>query len=206
MHSGKEEHLYEPIKKALASVFIHFLELKDDYYLENTSSGMFSDKLKGALDDSALHIIRVERFSPDLTGFIRKDNSIRIITVEVKREIKIKHIYKAKLYAEILDATYGLLISPKPIPEDIRRFIKHRSRVTSRYPSDPILILQFVESENRFFLDNELYLYPPEPFKSFLALSSTQKPKCFEMLKRFSDDASFPDKCSVCNYMLSCCK
>lgn len=165
----KEEEFYEPIRKALEKVFIEYLESKGNCYLENTSKGIFSDKLKRALDDSALHIIRVERFSPDLTGFIRKDSSIQIITVEVKQEIKIRHIYKAKLYAEILNAKYGLLISPKPIPEDIRRFIKHRSAVIeSRYPTEKIVILQFDELINEFVIDNELYPYPPEPFKSFL--------------------------------------
>lgn len=138
------------------------------FTLKLQSDGRFSEELKEALDDRALSILRVERFSPDITGFLqKKDSSYReLITVEIKPDkIKIKHISRAKLYADVLNARYGILISPKRIPEEIRRFVKDRSAITYRLGGS-FTIAQYNKATSEFKFDKKLYSTIPEPFKS----------------------------------------
>lgn len=133
-HGRKEEQLYEPILNALKKIFKVYLNsyiesvkkrmteplpfnLKDELektciHLEITTKGHFSEKLKEQLNDKALGIIRVEKFSPDIMGLMRKgipSSSTELITVEAKAEkITIKNISRAKLYKDIFKAHYGM--------------------------------------------------------------------------------------------------
>ena len=92
LSSGKkEEQLYEPIRDTLRNIFRQYLEkeikakeevmrepmsfLWKNVYLEITANGHFSEMLKEQLDDRALSIIRVEKFSPDIMGFVQKTSS-----------------------------------------------------------------------------------------------------------------------------------
>lgn len=164
--SEKEDaRLFELVRNALEK---NFSKLGENH-LEITSDGIFSENLKRALDDSALHILRYERISPDLTGFLRRKDSTykEIITVEIKSgEITAKDVAKAKLYADMLDAKFSILISTKPLPEELRRFIIKRFFI-SRYPREPIVIAQFDERTSELTVDRELYYGSlPEPFKS----------------------------------------
>lgn len=165
----KEELLYEPLKNALQKEFERYLTSEKDMgfvgkvHLEITAKGQFSEDLKEALEDNALSIIRVEKFSPDRTGFIQKtEYSKELITIEVKPDkITIKNISRAKLYADIFGAKYGMLISPKRIPEEIRRFIKNKYAIRGN-----IIIAQFDKATHDFKFDKKLYPTIPEPFKS----------------------------------------
>lgn len=168
----KEEQLYEPIRKALQRELEDYLrsekqrtssEFIGKVYLEITAKGHFSEELKEVLEDSALNIIRVEKFSPDIMGFIEKSpHSKELITVEVKADkMTIKNISRAKLYADIFRAKYGMLISPKRIPEEIRRFIGNRFEIRGN-----IIIAQFDEANDKFKFNKKLYPTIPEPFKS----------------------------------------
>jgi len=168
----KEERLYEPLKNALQKELERYLnserERKGEQFmgkvhLEITAKGRFSEDLKEALDDKALSIIRVERFSPDIMGFLQKtEYSKELITVEVKTDkITIKNIARAKLYVDIFDAKHGMLISPKRIPEEIRRFIKGKYAIRGS-----IIIAQFDKSTHDFRFDKQLYSTIPEPFTS----------------------------------------
>jgi len=167
----KEEQLYEPILNALKRIFEEYVNshvesvrkrmteplpfnLKAELekacvHFEITAKGHFSEKLKEELDDKALNIIRVEKFSPDIMGFIRKgipSSSTELITVEVKTDkITIKNISRAKLYKDIFKAHYGMLISPKRIPEEIRRFIADRDDIRGK-----LIIAQFDETNRTF--------------------------------------------------------
>ena len=165
---SEEEQLYEPIKNALQTKFEKFVGYGGKIYLEITAKARFSEELKEVLDDEALFILRVERFSPDITGFLQKKDSTskELVTVEIKPDsIKIKHISRAKLYADVLNARYGILISPKKIPEEIRRFIKERHSIGYRsYGS--LIITQFDKATNEFKFDKKLYSTIPAPFKS----------------------------------------
>lgn len=158
----REEKLYEPIKYLLEIMFRKYVE-KDaevqkklqreptffdkeaqDIYLEITANGRFSEFLKEQLDDRALSIINVERFSPDIMGFVRKTKSSpkELITVEVKAQpLTLKNISRAKLYQDIFRAEYGMLVSTSRISEELRRFILDRHTIRGN-----IIIAQYIEA------------------------------------------------------------
>jgi hypothetical protein len=79
----KEEQLYEPVLDALKVIFEQYViseakkvmrePLDFNVYLEITAKGHFSEMLKEQLDDRALSIIRVEKFSPDINGICAKN-------------------------------------------------------------------------------------------------------------------------------------
>jgi len=159
----EEEKLYEPILAALKTKF----EQLGDCYIEDTSKGNFSEALKRILDDSALYILKVEKFSPDLTGYLMRKNSTskEIITVEIKPDkIRIKDISKAKLYADVLNAKFAFVISPKSIEEVFRRFVKGRPSIIYRSSSEPVIIAKFDVHAKDFSIDRQLYSNPREPF------------------------------------------
>jgi len=162
----KEEPLYEPIKNALQTQFEKFVGSKGRVHLEITARGHFSEELKEALDDKALSILRVEKMSPDIVGFLQKDPySKDLVAVEIKPDkIKIRHVWRARLYAEVLNAKYGIIISPKKIPEEIRRFLKERYNIMYRSLGS-VVIAQFDKDRNEFRFDEKLYSTVPEPFK-----------------------------------------
>lgn len=163
--SKKEESLYEPIRLALQMQFERFIGSKDKVHLFITANGRFPEELKEALDDRALSILRVEKMIPDIVGFLEKDQYNKdLVTVEIKPDrITISHIWRAKLYAEVLNAKYGIIISPNKIQEEIRRFLKDRFNITNRnYGS--LLIAQFDKERNDFKFDEKLYPKIPEPF------------------------------------------
>jgi hypothetical protein len=170
--SEKEKPLYEPIKTALERVF----SCLGECYLEITAEG-FSDRLKRAFDDVALYMVRVEGFYPDISGYVRRENSSDIIVVEVKpKEPMVKDIFQTKDYAEVFNARYAILTSPRTISEERRRLIMKRKEITSRYPRDPVVLAQFRNTEQDFEIDRELYSGSlPEPFKSRLAAIEAEK-------------------------------
>lgn len=130
-----EEALYEPIREFLLS---KFSEIEGDCYLEITANGHFSETFKKAVQQDIVFAFLKRGVSPDLTGFITKGFGIQdFITVEIKSErITIKDIAQAKLYGDIFSARYAFLISPRPIPEEIKRLHQNifiLSRFTSNY-------------------------------------------------------------------------
>jgi hypothetical protein len=171
----KEERLYEPIKNALQKELEAYLQSKKDkqsealkalnvfnVYLEITANGKeLSDKLKEVLGDDVLSILRVEKFSPDIMGFVQTTPyQTDLVTVEVKHDkITIQSISKAKLYKEVFRARYGMLISPKGIGEEMKRFISNRWEIRG-----DIVITQFDETNKKFCFDKRLYSTIPEPF------------------------------------------
>ena len=162
--SKKEESLYESIMTVLKRVF----SCLGECHLEITAKKSFSNKLKKAFDDVALYMITVERFFPDITGFVKTKYSTDIITVEVKpKKPMIKHIFQTKDYAQIFDAKYAIIVAPKAISEERRRFILKRREIISRYPQEPIILARFDKITEEFEIDKELYYGSlPEPFKS----------------------------------------
>jgi len=163
----REQAMYEPVRQILLA---KFKGLDGEAYLENTSNGVFSEKLKEALEFMALHVLRVERFSPDLTGYHQKtEYSIDRIVVEIKaRRIRIRDIYQAKMYADILDATYCILVSSESLTREIREFINKRNllhRLTKN-----IIISKYQKDDNKIIIEpivlKEIYYgTEPEPFK-----------------------------------------
>lgn len=153
--ASKEEPLYEPIMKALKRIF----SCLGECHLEITADKRFTNKLKRHFSKDTLYIIRVEGFFPDLTGFVKMPYATDLITVEVKGEkIAIKDIFQAREQAEIFDAKYALLVSPKTIPEEIRRFVKDRSPILNYAYNRRVVIAQFNEDNKEFEIDKEFIM------------------------------------------------
>ena len=165
--SRGEEKLYQLIIYALEEEFSQLGEC----YLENTSR-KFSEKLKNQLDDYPLFILSVEKMSPDVTGYVIPKGmgaqSKHIIVAEIKKKPTLKDIYQTKRYAEILNASYALLISPNKLSPERRRFlIKRKEQITQFFPNKQVLIGQFHQEMPRDFIriDKELYYNLPLAFK-----------------------------------------
>ena len=138
-----EKELYEPIKKYLETAF---RKKFGNCHLEVTADGSFSEQLKGVVREDIIFSFLGRKASPDLVGFIhnQRDHWFVIqsssdiqdfITVEIKRgKITLQDVYQAKMYGDLFQAKYALLISPEPIPEEIRR-LDQRLFVTYRYMS-----------------------------------------------------------------------
>jgi hypothetical protein len=156
----RESRLYEPIKGVLRNVFVGYLEKpkKPQYqgapfsqdenpYLEIIGGKRdFSEKLKREFDTLTLQMIYNEGIYPDLIGYVQKKSSSpkEIIVVEIKDEpIKLRHIEQARFYKEIFNASFGLLISSKGIPEEKVRFVKHREIIRGE-----VIIVQYNENPN----------------------------------------------------------
>ena len=138
-----EKELYEPIRGYLVSVFNQKL---GNCYLEVTAEGVFSSTLKSVVRHDIIFYFLGKKASPDLTGFIHRKQSEwdasyvpsvvqDFITVEIKRgKITLQDVYQAKMYGDLFQAKYALLISPERIPEEIKRLDLHLF-VTYRYMS-----------------------------------------------------------------------
>ena len=162
----EEKRLYHPIKKSLEKNFGQLGEC----YLETTAGVQhFPEKLKRIFEPEVLRILRVEKFCPDLTGFLRRKDSRtkEVITVEVKpRNLRIKDINQSRLYGEVLKAKHCLLVSPNNIPTEIKQIVENNSSIirTSSSAFNRVTILKFDETKDEFTLNRELYSSPPEPF------------------------------------------
>ena len=138
-----EKELYEPIKKYLEEAFRKKFGNCD---LEVTANGVFSETLKRVVRDDIIFSFLGKKASPDLTGFIHTRGSEWVtvlegpsivkdfITVEIKSEkIILQDVYQAKMYGDLFQAKYALLISPEPIPEEIRRLNQRLLFVSYRH-------------------------------------------------------------------------
>lgn len=115
-----EKELYEPVKK-----FLHreFSARFGNCHLEITAGGRFEDSIKKVIRHDIIFAFLGRKASPDLVGFIQGEFGIKdYIVVEVKRgKVTLQDIYQAKLYGDLFGARYALLISPEPVPEEIKR-------------------------------------------------------------------------------------
>ena len=138
----RERDLYAPIKEYLAK---SFTQKFGNCYLEITAEGVFSSTLKSVVrHDIVFYFLRKK--APDLVGFIARKQSEWVasfvpsivqdyITVEIKKDkITLEDIYQAKMYGDLFQAKYALLISPERIPEEIKR-LDQSTYVTRRYMS-----------------------------------------------------------------------
>jgi hypothetical protein len=119
---NKEKELYEPIRRALFERF----EGKGDCTVEITANNV-SDKMKRILPKEAVYMMGQERIRPDLIGVLSNIGEIlrRTFIVEVKAEwLDLKSLFQAKLYAEMLQADWAFLISPKGFRIEHEHFLK----------------------------------------------------------------------------------
>lgn len=173
-----ERKLYDPIMKALRSIFLfRYAENKKklmvepiDFrnpHLEITANGKFSETLKREFDDRTLSILSTERLCPDIMGFVQKESSSpkELITVEVKAPpIRIVDVSKAKLYQDIFNATFSLVVSPKGIPEEKLRLVLDKDAIRGK-----VIIAKFVQYGNNLgtgvFQIHPKLTNVPDPFK-----------------------------------------
>ena len=138
-----EKELYEPIKKYLKK---GFTQKFGRCHLEVTAEGSFSDILKRAVRNDIIFSFLGKKASPDLTGFTftkpldwsswSSSDIQDFITVEIKRgKLTIQDVYQARMYGDLFQAKYALLISDESIPEEIRRLDQRLFCVTYRYMS-----------------------------------------------------------------------
>jgi hypothetical protein len=115
-----EKALYEPIGRYLQSAFSAKF---GNCQLEITAGGSFSADLKSAVRHDIIFVFLGKKASPDLVGFVRGKYGVGdYIVVEIKRDtVTLQDIYQAKMYGDLFSARYALLLSPEPVPEEIKR-------------------------------------------------------------------------------------
>lgn len=138
-----EKALYEPIRKTVEEIFVKLGKC----HFEITADGRISNKLKEYLDDTALYILKMEKFSPDIMGYGGRDGR-GVIVVEIKKNLKLKDIFQAKQYGEIFRARYVLVVYAKPLTEEIKRCFAQRSILHRSYGST-IMLAEFDEVKGR---------------------------------------------------------
>jgi len=121
-----ERALYEPVMKFLHSKFTSKF---GNCHLEITADGHFEESIKTAVPYDIIFAFLGRKASPDLVGFIQGEYGIQDrVVVDVKREkITLHDIYQVKMYGDLFSAKYALLISPNPVPEEIKRVHKNLS-------------------------------------------------------------------------------
>lgn len=147
-----ESSYYEMIKERIEEIL---REKTPDCYVEITASRKFSNKLKAQINphghkDIIFHFLR--EAAPDVTGFIKRENSSDVIIVEVKdNEMKVDDIYQTRKYAELFSAKYALLVSTREIPEEIKRLSKVVYQLLSGgYGHEKMVLAYFNPVEGRF--------------------------------------------------------
>lgn len=121
-----EKMLYEPVRQFLSSKFSTKF---GNCHLELTAEGHFEETIKRAVPYDIIFAFLGRRASPDLAGFTRDQYGIQDrIIVDIKRErVTLQDVYQVKLYGDLFGAKYALLISPKQVPEEIKRLHKNLS-------------------------------------------------------------------------------
>lgn len=118
-----EKALYQPVKNFLHG---HFSATFGNCHLEITASGQFEESLKRVMRHDIIFSFLGRKASPDLVGFIRDEYGIKdYIVTEIKRgRITLQDVYQTKMYGDLFAAKHSLLISPVPVPEEIKRLHK----------------------------------------------------------------------------------
>jgi len=95
----------------------------ENCHMEITAGGRFGETLKSVVRYDIIFSFLGKKASPDLAGFIRSEYGVKdYIIVEVKRsKLTLQDVYQVKLYGDLFSARYALLISPEPVPEEIKR-------------------------------------------------------------------------------------
>ena len=171
MKKNKNEKEYyniikEKLEKKLREICkeCRILEPKE-VYLEITSDKDFSNKIKAKIQKGIIFTFLKEA-KPDFTGFINNGDQ-KFIVVEIKKEIKLAHIYQLKRYKDLFDADFALLISLEEIPEEIKKLDEDIS-LFSKLANTPFLapcpyyfgIVHFDPLRKQF-----LEWYPENPFE-----------------------------------------
>ena len=180
----KEDELYAPVRNALERFLRPFAGDRGLVHLEITASTGPSNELKQRLPSHALFLWNVEKFKPDIMGYVasklipmfyRKDiidklrsgvpvpqsfpRAYSLVVVEIKNEaISFHDIYQAKGYAELYNSNVALLISDKAVPEEVKRILHANPKVLeSATNGTRIRLAEFHASTD------ELHWFPSAP-------------------------------------------
>ena len=142
MSELKEKELYGRVKSEFERLFNHKF---GTVHLEITANGHFSEQLKSKVkQDLVFTFIKrmkgSESRSPDITGFAKGNFYVEnLITIEVKNEtISLWDVYQTKMYAELFNAKYGILVSTEPIPTELKNLHRVHS-ILNRFMYDTYL-------------------------------------------------------------------
>jgi len=117
-----EKDWYGPVEAKLGE---QLFALADSVYLETGATKGFSETVKAAIPQGREIVFSFLSRRPDILGYINREYSKDLITVEVKeKSLTIEDIYQAKMYKEVFGARYGFLITAAPIPEALKRLCR----------------------------------------------------------------------------------
>lgn len=163
-----EKELYEPVRKVLADAFQR--RFGRECHLEVTANGVFSETIKRVVRHDIIFKFLGRSISPDLTGFVPRKgmpllepSSIEdFITVEIKRDkVTPQDIYQTKMYGDLFQAKYALLVSPEPLPEEVRR-LQQQLFIINRFMSGWVVYIgQWEVIEDSGFVT---MWFPESPF------------------------------------------
>ncbi|MFW9894082.1 MAG: hypothetical protein ACFFFO_17900 [Candidatus Thorarchaeota archaeon] len=116
------------------------------------------------LDNVALLSLSVERKFPDLIGCLDTSEALfseesRLIVVKIKRGVlTLSDLYQVKMYAEVLQAYYAVLISPSGFQKEQRRAIIEIPELLNYFAQEydrQIVVMYW--RKNTLEIDEELY-------------------------------------------------
>jgi len=138
-----ERDWYDPIEAKLVE---KLLGVADDFYLETCATKGFSERVKAAIPAGREIVFSFLRKKPDILGYVNRQYSKDIITVEVKeKSLAIEDIYQAKMYKEVFGARYGFLITATAIPEALKRLCKQTYPIQHSSHDDTYSFLAIAE-------------------------------------------------------------
>ncbi len=179
--SGGEKPLYEPVRQSLSRLF----EKLGETYLEITAKKGPGPRLKEKFDDVSLHIINYENFFPDVMGYVKESEySAPLIVCEIKeKELRLRDIMQARNYGVVFDAHFDALISPEPLPEEIKRwYLQKRTNLGIFYSYESVRIAQFDKSASKILGSSWI---PSPPFKPNCPTCNTNQVGWDTKLKKF---------------------
>lgn len=155
-----EEELYEPIKTCFLQKFRS--AGYRDVYLEITSNGKFSERLREVLGTRVAFLKR--HFAPDLCGFAEVQNKLLPITIEVKnKRLSFKEIFQAKGYGELIEAKFAFLISTQQIVSPVKDFLRNKeSLLYFGYPETRIMHVGSFDNKFKQLVEDNWF--PKSPF------------------------------------------
>lgn len=132
------------------------------FYLEITADKKFSNKLKAEVNQYREIVFTfLKEAAPDIAGFIKTEYGSDFLVVEIKREtIKLDDIYQARKYAELFDAKYGLLVSTKEIPDEVKRLSRVVYSLLSLPAYKTLTIVHYDEESKEL-----IQWFPKNPFE-----------------------------------------
>jgi hypothetical protein len=164
--ANKEHDLYSKIKLKLEELFRTRVK---NVYLEITANKGFSNTLKSAIPkgrEIVFNFLKTKGARPDITGFIKVQNSSDLVIVEVKtKPLKLDDIYQTRKYMDLLGAKFTFLISLESVPEEIKRLSE---TAVFQLLMSPHYRYPFVLAQYDLNVDDFLGWYPINPFEKDL--------------------------------------